>query len=55
MPIMDFYAYSADDLYNNVKKHNFTKYITPEQTFLVEVKVTDSGALNNNIFLAQKN
>ena len=30
-PLIDFPAYNGEDLYHNVKKHDFTKYITPDQ------------------------
>jgi len=54
MPILDFNAYNGDDLYNNCKKHDFTKYIRPDQTLKVEVSLSGNGPFNNSIFVAQR-
>ncbi len=41
-PIMDFVAYQPDELYQHIRKHDFTKYIEPYQTLLIKTKVSDS-------------
>lgn len=38
-PILDFSAYNKEDFYNNAKKHDFTKYIRPNQTLAVQSSV----------------
>ncbi len=52
-PLIDFPAYNGEDLYHNVKKHDFTKYITPDQTLKIEASVADS-AMNDQRFIAMK-
>jgi 23S rRNA G2445 N2-methylase RlmL len=42
-PILDFPAYNKDEFYNNAKKHDFTKYITPNQTLAVQSTIKDSN------------
>lgn len=42
LPILDFPAYQNSDIYHNVRKHDFTKYIFPSQTIQVESAVRDS-------------
>ena len=54
LPILDFPAYQPEDLYNNVKKHDFTKYISPEQTLKVDAKVRDSRTFRDQRFVALK-
>lgn len=41
-PILDFPAYQLDDLYHNTLKHDFTKYISLDQTFAIDAVVRDS-------------
>ncbi len=36
LPILEFNAYKEDELYNQILKHDFTKYITVKQNFVVE-------------------
>ncbi len=52
-PLLDFPAYNGDDLYHNIKKHDFTKYITPEQTLKIEASVIES-ALQDQRYIAMK-
>lgn len=52
-PILDFPAYNADDIYHNVRKHDFTKYISPDQTIKVDASIKDS-AITDQRFLAMK-
>jgi putative N6-adenine-specific DNA methylase len=41
-PILDFPAYQYDDLYHNVLKHDFTKYIRVQDTLAIESVVRES-------------
>ncbi len=52
-PLLDFPAYSADDIYHNVRKHDFTKYIKPDQTVAIDAVVKDC-TINDQRFLAMK-
>ena len=54
LPILDFPAYQPDDLYHNLQKHDFTKYITTEQTLAVDASTRQSNAFRDQRFLAQK-
>lgn len=55
MPIADFVAYNEDDLYKNVfKRHDFTKYITPQQTLRIESHVRENRNLSDQRFVALK-
>jgi putative N6-adenine-specific DNA methylase len=55
LPILDFQAYNAEDLYSAIfKKHDFTKYITPEQTLAIEAHVFEHRELRDQRFVAQK-
>jgi 23S rRNA (guanine2445-N2)-methyltransferase / 23S rRNA (guanine2069-N7)-methyltransferase len=53
LPILDFHAYKADELYDNVKKHDFTKYLTPKLTFSIKAKLNDC-AIKDQRILAMK-
>lgn len=52
-PILDFPAYKGEDLYHNILKHDFTKYIDPSQTFKIEASVIDC-AMADQRFVAMK-
>lgn len=52
-PVLEFTAYDLDELYNNIRKHDFTKYIEPHQTMTVDAKVEDS-AIRDQRMLAMK-
>ncbi len=55
MPVADFTAYNEDELYNGVfKRHDFTKYIYPNQTLRVESHVRDHKTLRDQRFVALK-
>ncbi len=41
LPVLDFPAYQPDDIYFHLKKFDFTKYISPEQTLAVNASVKD--------------
>ena len=46
-------AYNEEDIYNNVRKHDFTKYINPEQTIAIDATVTSCNVRDQR-FLAMK-
>ena len=52
-PLLDFPAYSAEEIYNNVRKHDFTKYIKPDQTIAIDAVVKDCR-IPDQRFLAMK-
>lgn len=52
-PILDFPAYNGEEVYHNIRKHDFTKYIDPKQTIKIEASVKDS-AIKDQRFLAMK-
>ena len=52
-PVMDFPAYEPEELYNNIRKHDFTKYIDPQQTFAIDAAVRDSS-FRDQRFVAMK-
>ncbi len=43
LPILDFPTYDADDLYHNIRKHDFTKYIEARQTLAVDATSRESA------------
>lgn len=54
LPILNFPAYNYDELYHNLlKKHDFTKYISPDQTLAIEAKTADP-ALSDQRMVAMK-
>ena len=52
-PLLDFPAYNEEDVYHNILKHDFTKYISPEQTLAVDAVVKDCS-IRDQRFLAMK-
>lgn len=54
LPILDFPAYKPEELYHNVRKHDFTKYIEAYGTIAVEANVRDCGAFRDQRFVAMK-
>lgn len=52
-PIQDFTAYNGEELYHQILKHDFTKYIDTEQSLKVEVTLKDS-AIKDQRFVAMK-
>lgn len=52
-PVLDFSAYNGDDLYHNILKHDFTKYIDPKKTIKVEATVRDCSVRDQR-FLAMR-
>lgn len=41
-PVLEFTAYQPEELYNQILRHDFTKYIKPTQTISIDAKVKDS-------------
>ena len=52
-PIQDFFAYQPEELYAQIMRHDFTKYIKPNQTLSIDVSVGDSK-MNDQRFIAMK-
>jgi len=52
-PVLDFPAYQGDELYHNILKHDFTKYIDVKQTIKVEASVKESK-IRDQRFIAMK-
>ena len=52
-PVQDFVAYQPEELYANIQKHDFTKYIDVHQTIKVEVVVKESK-MHDQRFIAMK-
>ena len=54
LPILDFPAYKPDELYNNIRKHDFTKYISPDGRIAVDSSVRECGAFRDQRFVSMK-
>jgi len=54
LPILDFPAYKPEELYHNVLKHDFTKYIPVTGKIAVDASVRDSGQFRDQRFVAMK-
>jgi 23S rRNA G2445 N2-methylase RlmL len=52
-PVLDFYAYQPEELYEHILKHDFTKYIKPEQSITIDVSIKES-MLRDQRFVAMK-
>jgi putative N6-adenine-specific DNA methylase len=52
-PILNFPAYQEEELYNNIKKHDFTKYIDVHQTIKVDASTKES-MLADQRYIAMK-
>lgn len=53
-PVLDFVAYKGDDIYHNVyRKHDFTKYIKPNQSIKIEASLLEC-AIADQRFLAMR-
>lgn len=52
-PLLDFDAFTEDELYNQVRKHDFTKYIEPNQTLAIDATVKESNCRDQR-YLAMK-
>ncbi len=54
LPILDFPAYNPDELYHNIRKHDFTKYIPADGRIAVDARVIDCGVFRDQRFVAMK-
>lgn len=52
-PVLEFIAYDKDQLYNEILKHDFTKYISNKQTIAIDVKVKECK-LHDQRFVAMR-
>jgi len=52
-PVSDFTAYQPEELYQQILKHDFTKYIRPDQTLAIDVTVKESK-MRDQRFIAMK-
>lgn len=52
LPVLDFPAYQKEELYNNVLKHDFTKYINPDQGIYVDANVSQSPKFRDQRLVA---
>lgn len=52
-PLQEFIAYEPDELYRHIARHDFTKYIKPNQTLKVEASTSESK-LRDQRFVALK-
>ncbi|MCB9072353.1 MAG: RNA methyltransferase [Bdellovibrionaceae bacterium] len=53
LPVLEFPAYKPEDVYFNVKKHDFTKYVNANGNLWVDAKV-DESAIRDQRLLAMK-
>jgi len=49
LPVLEFPAYNPDEVYDNVMKHDFTRYLSPEQTLMVHSTVKESSIRDQRI------
>lgn len=52
-PVLDFTAYQPEELYNQILRHDFTKYIKPTQTISIDASVSESK-MRDQRFVAMK-
>jgi len=52
-PVLDFTAYQPDELYNQILRHDFTKYIKPNQTICIDATIKESK-MRDQRFVAMK-
>ncbi len=52
-PVLDFTAYQPEELYGQIRRHDFTKYIRPEQTMMVDASTRESK-MHDQRFVAMK-
>ena len=53
MPVLNFTAYQSEELYSQIRNHDFTKYIEPDQTLKIDASTKDS-MLKDQRFIAMK-
>lgn len=52
-PVLEFTAYQPEELYSQILKHDFTKYIKPNQTFCIDATIKESK-MHDQRFVAMK-
>lgn len=52
-PVLDFTAYQPEELYSQIRRHDFTKYIKPTQTISIDASVKESK-MRDQRFVAMK-
>ncbi|MFV8259505.1 THUMP domain-containing class I SAM-dependent RNA methyltransferase [Bdellovibrio bacteriovorus] len=52
-PVLDFTAYQPEELYSQILRHDFTKYIKPNQTISIDASVNESK-MRDQRFVAMK-
>lgn len=52
-PVLDFTAYQPEELYSQILRHDFTKYIKPNQTISIDASISDSK-MRDQRFVAMK-
>lgn len=52
-PVLEFPAYQPEELYHNIQKHDFTKYIDPDQTIAIDCSIKES-MMRDQRFVAMK-
>lgn len=52
-PVLEFTAYQPEELYNQILKHDFTKYIKPNQTICIDATIKESK-MHDQRFVAMK-
>lgn len=52
-PLIEFFAYNGDELYNQIRKHDFTKYINVDETLKIEASVKECAIVDQR-FLAMR-
>src|SRR4051812_23103214 len=54
LPILNFPAYKPDELYHNILKHDFTKYINPNGSLTIDAVIKECGEFRDQRFVAMK-
>ncbi len=52
-PVLEFVAYQPEELYNQIRRHDFTKYIKPNQTICIDATIKES-MMHDQRFVAMK-
>jgi putative N6-adenine-specific DNA methylase len=52
-PVLDFTAYQPEELYSQIQRHDFTKYIKPHQTIAIDATVKECK-MHDQRFVAMK-
>ncbi|MFP5520524.1 MAG: class I SAM-dependent RNA methyltransferase [Bdellovibrionia bacterium] len=52
-PVLDFTAYQPEELYSQILRHDFTKYIDPDESISIDVSIKESK-MRDQRFVAMK-